>query len=159
MPLVASEIRLNPKTAQELRKETAHSLFQGSYSPEGAMAGLWLYAGGWNEAHQIAQDLHTREGSYWHAIVHRQEPDAWNSNYWFRQVGQHPIFPALAKQGTSLATEYPSVKFAMGATWEPGQFIQFCEQARTMPGSDAEKLARKIQHAEWKLLFDYCVRR
>jgi hypothetical protein len=59
------------------------------------MAGLYLYFGCWAEAHETAQDIATPEGSYWHAIVHRQEPDAWNSGYWFRQVGAHAIYPAL----------------------------------------------------------------
>src|SRR5688500_4990238 len=50
------------------------------------MAGLWLYHDFLDESHAISQDLHTVEGSYWHAIMHRREPDAWNSKYWFRRV-------------------------------------------------------------------------
>src|SRR5580658_2747784 len=47
--------------------------------PEAALAGLYLYFSSWHEAHEIAQNISTPEGSYWHAIVHRQEPDASNS--------------------------------------------------------------------------------
>src|SRR5712672_4382044 len=58
-------------------------------------AGLYLYFDCWEQAHEVAQDINTPEGSYWHAIVHRQEPDPGNAGYWFRQVGSHAIFPAL----------------------------------------------------------------
>lgn len=149
----------DPIPLTELRKETPSSLFQGSYSPEGALAGLFLRSGDWNRAHEIAQDLHTPEGTYWHAIVHRQEPDAWNSNYWFRQLGQHPIFPALNEKAAALIAEHPKAGFALGETWDPSEFIRFEETALEKRGSEQEKLAVEIQNAEWKLLFDYCVRR
>jgi hypothetical protein len=38
-------------------------------------AGLWLLFDFLDEAHQISQELHTPEGSYWHALVHWREPD------------------------------------------------------------------------------------
>src|SRR5262245_27937857 len=54
-------------------------------------AGLWLAFGFLDESHTISQDLHTAEGSYWHALMHRREPDAGNAMYWFRRVGHHPV--------------------------------------------------------------------
>jgi hypothetical protein len=72
-------------------------LFAASRAPEAAMSGFYVYFSCFDEAHSIAQDIQTAEGSYWHAIVHRQEPDAGNAAYWFRRVGRHPIFPALAR--------------------------------------------------------------
>jgi hypothetical protein len=65
-------------------------------------AALYLYFDCWDEAHEIAQDINTPEGSYWHGIVHRQEPDAANAAYWFRQVGAHPIFPALRERAVEI---------------------------------------------------------
>ena len=35
------------------------------------LAGLWLYHDYWDEAHTVAQDIDTSEGSWWHGIVHR----------------------------------------------------------------------------------------
>src|SRR5262245_28695382 len=70
-------------------------LFAGSRAPEAAMSGLYLYFSCLDEAHEIAQAVETPEGSFWHGIMHRQEPDPGNASYWFRQVGLHPIFPAL----------------------------------------------------------------
>jgi hypothetical protein len=118
--------------------------------PEPARAGLYLYAGLWDEAHEIAQSIETRDGSYWHAIVHRQEPDAGNAAYWFRRVGQHPIYPALAKRAVAIE---PS----LAGAWDPVGFIGYCERAAREPGSETERRAIEIQQAEWELLFEYCL--
>ena len=52
-------------------------------------AGLWLLHDFLDQSHTISQDLETKEGSFWHAIMHRREPDASNSKYWWRIVGAH----------------------------------------------------------------------
>lgn len=109
--------------------------------PETLRAGLFLYFGCWTEAHETAQEIATREGSYWHAIVHRQEPDAGNAGYWFAQVGEHPIFSELGKLS--------------GEPWSPRAFIQMCERSRD---ASRESRARELQLLEWQLLFDYCAR-
>lgn len=114
------------------------------------MSGLYLYFSCLDESHAIAQDLDTPEGSFWHGIMHRQEPDAFNAGYWFRRVGNHPVFPALAVAASELG--YSSVN----TRWEPLAFIDYCETARKRPGSTEEKLAIQVQLAEWQLLFDYC---
>ena len=43
------------------------------------MAGIWLYFSGLDQAHHLVQDMSSGEGCFWHAILHRQEPDAGNS--------------------------------------------------------------------------------
>ena len=52
-----------------------------------SLAALW-YAGkgDWEQAHNIAQDLPTREGSWVHAYLHRVEGDEWNANYWYNRA-------------------------------------------------------------------------
>jgi len=134
-----------------IRRAGARQLFPRSRAPEAALAGLYLYFDCWTEAHEIAQDIASPEGSYWHAIVHRQEPDAGNSGYWFRQVGAHAIFPALRDAAAAIG-------LAVGPRWEPEEFIEICERARQSPGSELERQAREVQRAEWQLLFDYCAR-
>jgi hypothetical protein len=118
--------------------------------PDAARAGLYLLAGFWDEAHEIAQSIHTPDGSYWHAIVHRQEPDAGNASYWFRQVGQHTIFPELARRAAEIDPALPK-------PWNPYAFIDYCERAARQPGSELERRAVAIQQAEWELLFEHCV--
>lgn len=135
----------------ELNGLKASDLFPSAESSEGALAGLYLYFSCLDEAHKIAQDLNTQEGSFWHGIMHRQEPDAANAGYWFRQVGRHPIFPELR-------FEAHKAGFDTGTDWDPFAFIEFFEAARVRPGSPEENLARQVQLIEWQLLFDYCAR-
>ncbi len=134
-----------------LRTASARSLIRGARAPEAALSGLFLYFSCLDDAHQVAQEVTSKEGSFWHAIMHRQEPDAGNAGYWFRQVGAHPIFPELRTAAAALGLNF-------GARWNPLAFIDYCEQARTAPGSDAESRALAVQRAEWQLLFDYCAR-
>lgn len=152
LPLVSG--RRADRRAAELLRQPLPAL-ESSRSPEGAMAGLWLMAGDWERAHEIAQDLGSVEGSYWHAIVHRMEPDDWNSGYWFRRVGMHPIFPELREQAAALAGAAGN-RWRPAPQWDPLQFIAFCEQVRRNPGSPDEVLAESIQRVEWNLLFRWC---
>ncbi len=56
---------------------------------------LWLIkAGRWDEAHQIAQDLPSRTGSWLHALLHLIEGDTSNAHYWFARAQQPPIPPS-----------------------------------------------------------------
>ncbi|HVW85438.1 MAG TPA: hypothetical protein VHB50_12195 [Bryobacteraceae bacterium] len=134
-----------------LKKWTARELFPHAFSPEGALSGLYLYFSCLDEAHSIAQDLATSEGSFWHGIMHRQEPDPGNAAYWFRRVGKHPVFPALHD-------EAHRIRFDTGREWDPFEFIEFCEASRARPGSEEERIAMHVQLSEWQLLFDYCAR-
>lgn len=134
---------------RRLQAASAAALFPAARAETAAFAGLWLYFSCWDEAHQIAQDISAREGSYWHAIIHRQEPDASNAAYWFRQVGAHPIFPELHRRAKEIGID-------LGARWDPMAFVEFCERSRANPGSELELQAMKVQTVEWQLLFDFC---
>ena len=115
-------------------------------------AGLWLYHDFLDESHTLSQGIDTPTGSYWHGIMHRREPDAANAAYWFRRVGHHPVFEPLAEQARELGLEMRS------ATWNPFDFIDFCEEERGT-NSARERLLRQVQRREWELLFDWCFRR
>ena len=104
-----------PCSSQEARRALAKhkpaELFPGVREPEAPMAGLWLYFSCFEEAHNLIDDPKTAEGEYWHAVLHRQEPDAGNAAYWFRRVGQHPIFPKLAAEAQGILKLYPDAEF------------------------------------------------
>ena len=55
----------------------------------GSLMALW-YAGkgDWEQAHNIAQDIATAEGSWVHAYLHRQEGDIGNARYWYNRAGK-----------------------------------------------------------------------
>ena len=148
----------SPEAARHLRDSSPGSLLPGSSRAEAAYSGLWLYFSCLDESHQVSQGIRTEDGSFWHAIMHRQEPDAGNSAYWFRHAGRHPVFGVLRNEAKRLSVESPEVGFSVGEEWNPFDFIDFCEHARQRPGSAEEALALDIQRAEWQILFDYCAR-
>jgi hypothetical protein len=150
-----------------LEQLTTESVFApaGVYDHDMAMAclaGIWLYHDFLEESHRISQEIATPSGSFWHAIMHRREPDAWNSKYWFRRVGTHPIFEPLREK----AEQLPGAKSQGSATtplfrqphWDPYAFVDLCELARERDDGLA-KLCQQIQALEWRLLFDFCCRR
>jgi hypothetical protein len=86
----------------------ARALLAASQLPPGVRTGLWLRCGFWEEAHNVAQDLHTPTGSYWHAIIHRDEPDEFNAGYWFRRIGSHPVLLQMASRWDTAAFTHAS---------------------------------------------------
>ena len=157
MPLVSGNCS-SLEARSRLTGKTGPELFPQSFAPEAALTGLWLYFSCLDEAHQIAQDISSVEGSFWHAIVHRQEPDSGNAAYWFRQVGQHPLFSELCSAADEILARYPQAEFRTGGKWDPFSFTTFCERVRQKPDSASERAALEIQRVEWQLLFDYCAR-
>lgn len=129
--------------AQVLKLLAGHSaeeLFPGARAPKGALAGLYFYFGCWQQAHEVSQDDPSAEGTYWHGIIHRQEPDFDNANYWFRRVKAHPVHAALAD---------------LFGRWDAEEFVERCKRART--GTDEARQALERQLAEWRLLYEFCV--
>ncbi|MFN0130405.1 MAG: hypothetical protein ACKV19_27400 [Verrucomicrobiales bacterium] len=52
---------------------------------------LWLCrAGRWDEAHAVAQEIHTPMGSWIHALLHLIEGDEGNARYWYARAARPP---------------------------------------------------------------------
>lgn len=157
MPL-ASGTCSSAEARRLLNAASSPRLLPDASAPDAALAGLWLYFSCLDESHRVSQDVPSSEGSFWHGILHRQEPDPGNSAYWFRRVGSHPVFPDLLEESVAIAARFPDSGFRAGSRWDPFAFIDFCEAARRKPASPAHGCALEIQRAEWQLLFDYCAR-
>lgn len=124
------------------------------------LAGLWLWNDCLEESHGISQGIETPEGSWWHAIMHRREGDFSNAKYWFRRVGEHPLFSKLAEAARRIAsgsrTGDPRHGWLTSATsWDPYRFVDLCEDLARRSSAD-EELAREIAAEEWRLLFAHC---
>lgn len=123
-------------------------------------AGLLQVHDFWDASHDAAQeadDLGERRFSiYWHGVAHRREPDPGNASYWFRRVGNDPLFPRLAESaGPPLQNhgdDRLTDRLIGSGVWNPSAMIDLCSGAR--PGSKERTLARRLQRLEMKLLLE-----
>lgn len=136
------------------------------------LSGMHLWNDSLEASHTISQDIHTPEGSYWHAIMHRMEGDYWNSKYWYKRVGRHPVFPELhqavremAKEPGALANaEADRAKSELEAlilpeTWSSDRFVDEVERQADKERHDAAvALLERIQWIETALLLRHCYR-
>ena len=140
----------------EADDETLFGGMTGRDAVRACRAGLWLAFGFLDESHAISQELLTPEGSYWHALMHRREPDAANSKYWFRKVGTHPVYPQIREEVMRRLVAVPaSVSFLVAKPWDAAAFVDLCERSAD-EGSDCHDVCRQVQRVEWELLFDWC---
>jgi len=102
-----------------------------------AKAGLYLLNDDIHNCHIIAQEHENPDGNYWHAILHRREPDYWNSKYWYKRVVNHPVIQQMKKEE---------------AGWDPFDFVDQCEKFNTAQ-------ERQIQLQEMTLLLNYTIKK
>ena len=146
------------KQIQQLQVESAQS------EPDvfAVRAGILQILDQLEPSHQQSQrcqgeGLHAA-GDYWHGIMHRREPDYGNSKYWFRRVGDHPIFPALANEAKSIFAKWQSdsapewSNALTGSGWNPFVFVDLCESCARSSDQKLQRAAREIQWREMLLL-------
>ena len=74
-------------TLKEFQATLANSAAPGGLSS--ALRAMWEDGkGNWDAAHNIAQEIEDRTGSWIHAYLHRKEGDLGNAGYWYRRAGQ-----------------------------------------------------------------------
>ncbi|TBL81290.1 hypothetical protein [Paenibacillus thalictri] len=131
-------------------------------------AGLHLWNDSLDASHTLSQELHSKEGSYWHGMMHRMEGDYSNAKYWFHQVGSHPNFSRLfsklrERQETAIGTvghdglRAKLEQLLTADSWNPYLFIDIVElQVTTAHDTAAESVLKRIQSLELKLLLQSC---
>lgn len=150
-PIPLGQLHERPEVSALVARLDARSV-----SPA-CLAGLWLRAGDFDRSHTISQNLSTVDGSYWHGILHRHEPDYGNAHYWVRRVPSHPIFPTLLDDARRRIVESePEDVFVQRllrlTAWNPALLVDWCE-AITRERSDSRETCSAIIQREWELLF------
>jgi hypothetical protein len=162
--------RPNLAVETELRRLSPANLFAerevaDQQMATACLAGLWLYHDFLDESHRLSQDGDDVSFRFWHGIMHRREPDYGNAKYWFRRVGNHPVYNRLLDEARALGRKDPAAesdasmrRLLADRSWDASAFVDLCEAAEG--GRPAiENLCRWIQLCEWRLLFDYCYRK
>lgn len=134
--------------------------------------GLHLWNDSLHASHALSQNIHNVTGSYWHGIMHRMEPDYSNAKYWFRRVGEHPVFPKLrdsarewyAREGRALLAGScpPGPASRLDAwlsadSWDPFGFIDLVSESRRLQAPGLTAVLERIQRLEiaWLLQYSY----
>jgi hypothetical protein len=119
-------------------------------------AGLWLLEGELDKAHRLCQEVPTVLGSAWHAVVHRQEGDFWNSKYWWRRVGAGGVkWSRLAGELRGIVRAAPGSVVEplerLARSYDPARFVDVVEVHRE--NREAREVLLAVQRWEWAVLF------
>lgn len=124
-------------------------------------AGLLQWHGALDASHQLAQSVEGlgahQSGDYWHAIMHRREPDYANAKYWFRQLKTHSVFAELAPHALTILDSVAGSaswkdRLSGKGSWDPLAFVDLCEACAGHEETPLGTAARHIQAAEMQLL-------
>jgi hypothetical protein len=121
-----------------------------------------------DESHQLSQSIEGRgrlhDGDYWHAIMHRREPDFSNAKYWFRRVGAHPVLDRLRPVAAELLAAAEPAQVGKwhatlcGSSWDPLAFVDLCQDALSTQDQRLISVTQQIQYVEMELLLGHCWR-
>jgi hypothetical protein len=151
---VLSEAALNAKLDSWLGKTTLPTVRQ-----QLIRSLMLLWHDHLDASHTLSQGIAGADGSLVHAIMHRREPDAWNSKYWWRRVGKHPVFPEIARRVDELLARSRrreeadlAERLVPDGNWDATAFVDACDSAKDESRIQA---LREIQRIETEVLLEH----
>lgn len=166
--LVIPQASSQPHTLRDTILQTPAEWFTNADDEDVATAvraGLLCRHDFFTDSHELAQSLeyqgHPRSGDYWHAILHRREPDFSNAKYWYRQAEQHPVLAELATasqwlRDSALVTDAERSRWVSRLVgprgWDALAFVDLCEACQDKDETPLGQLACALQALEMRLL-------
>lgn len=148
--------RAGVATAKTLMHDLAQAL--AGLPKERIHAGLGLallWHDDLTQAHELCQAYEGHaDCDYVHALLHRREGDFANAKYWFREVGSHPIYPAVAQAALDLR----QVGLVANDQWRPAAMVDACAAALRHAPAQRQTLMQ-VQAAEFRALALHVVTR
>jgi hypothetical protein len=95
-------------TAQELSKSAEIDPFPPSFATAMVKALWYARAGQWDAAHDFCQEVPGKAGAWIHALLHREEGDLGNADYWYSMAGRK-----MPSKQQSLANEWMEIASAL----------------------------------------------
>lgn len=162
LPELGSTRRPDTLSPAKLRTQLKQVVTQFSLNQSTASlleSALLLWHDHLDESHTLSQDIHNADGSFLHAIMHRREPDASNSKYWWRRVANHGCFPELSEQAGRFLEQRGQMKLAARLLpedrWDPYAFVDACEEVRGRGSRESEATLRELQRIEMEVFLDH----
>jgi hypothetical protein len=62
--------------------------------------------GDWDRAHDVIQDVNTKNAAWIHAYLHRKEGDLGNADYWYRRAGKGTAKNSLEEEWNEMVSYF-----------------------------------------------------
>lgn len=110
-------------------------------------------------SHTVSQAIENQDGSLIHAVMHRREPDYWNSKYWWRHASRHPCFGELGLRVAEFLRQRSESELAArlvpGGQWDAFAFVDECEVVAGAATGQRKDLLRELQQIETQVALQH----